>query len=166
MANAITVRLTGTTEVVRAMRKISDTGKLRYGRLLDETALRIQATARSNVRVDTGTLRRSIRIGGVGLTRTVTAGGRDGPYAVFVEFGTRAHFPPLDPLVNWVRRNRVKLGLGGQLDMAKIRSVAFAIARAIGRRGTPPRPFMFPAWEMESPRFRREAEAIARRFGS
>lgn len=50
-------------------------------------------------------------------------------YAVPVEFGTKPHFPPIDPLTYWARR---KLGISG----AEARSVAFRIARKIAQRGT------------------------------
>lgn len=46
-----------------------------------------------------------------------------------VEFGTKPHFPPIDPLAWWAEK---KLGLSG--DAA--RSAAFAIAHSIARRGT------------------------------
>ncbi len=52
-------------------------------------------------------------------------------YAMPVESGSRPHFPPIAPLQLWVRR---KLGIG---DEKEARSVAFLIARAISRRGTP-----------------------------
>ena len=53
-------------------------------------------------------------------------------YALPVELGTRPHFPPLDPLINWVE---AKLGLYG--DDAE--GAARGIQRKIGRFGTPGR---------------------------
>lgn len=52
-------------------------------------------------------------------------------YAMPVESGSRPHFPPVGPLQLWVRR---KLGI---TDEREVRSVAFLVARAISRRGTP-----------------------------
>lgn len=52
------------------------------------------------------------------------------PYALPVELGTKPHYPPLAPLLNWVE---VKLGLQG--DEAE--SAALGIQRKIGRVGTP-----------------------------
>lgn len=51
-------------------------------------------------------------------------------YAVPVELGTRPHFPPIEPLIDWVR---VKLAI---TEEKEARGVAFAIARSIARRGT------------------------------
>lgn len=51
-------------------------------------------------------------------------------YALPVEEGARPHFPPIGPLELWARR---KLGVPD----GEARSVAFRIARAISRRGTP-----------------------------
>ncbi len=50
-------------------------------------------------------------------------------YGEPLEFGTKPHFPPIDPIRHWVER---KLGVSGK----EARSTAFLIARAISRRGT------------------------------
>ena len=51
-------------------------------------------------------------------------------YALPIEMGTKPHFPPLEPLINWVE---AKLGLYG--DEAE--GAARGIQRKIGRFGTP-----------------------------
>ena len=51
-------------------------------------------------------------------------------YAVPVELGTRPHFPPIQPLIDWVR---AKLAVQ---EEATARGIAFAIARKISVRGT------------------------------
>lgn len=50
-------------------------------------------------------------------------------YGVPVELGTKPHFPPIGPLQFWVEK---KLGLSGK----EAKSVAFAIAHTIAKRGT------------------------------
>lgn len=50
-------------------------------------------------------------------------------YGEPVEYGTRPHFPPVEPILHWVER---KLGIEGK----EAKSVAFLIARAISKRGT------------------------------
>lgn len=50
-------------------------------------------------------------------------------YGEPLEYGTRAHFPPLKPILFWVEK---KLGLMGK----EAKSAAFCIARAISKRGT------------------------------
>jgi len=51
-------------------------------------------------------------------------------YAVPVELGTRPHFPPIQPLIDWVV---AKLHIADEKDA---RGVAFAIAHTIAKRGT------------------------------
>jgi hypothetical protein len=51
-------------------------------------------------------------------------------YAMPVEMGTRPHFPPLEPLIDWVE---AKLGLYG----SDAEGAARGIQRKIGRFGTP-----------------------------
>lgn len=65
-------------------------------------------------------------------------------YAVYVEEGTRPHRPGSMPdsrrLLPWVK---LKLRLQGK----EANRAAFAIARAIGKRGTRPQPYMRPTYE-------------------
>ena len=51
-------------------------------------------------------------------------------YGLFVEVGTRPHFPPPGALDGWVRR---RLGISGDRE---VREVAFLIGRKISRQGT------------------------------
>jgi len=50
-------------------------------------------------------------------------------YALPVEFGSRPHFPPIEPLEYWARR---KL----QLSAAEAENVAWRVARKISQKGT------------------------------
>ena len=52
-------------------------------------------------------------------------------YGLFVEVGSRPHFPPPGALDGWVRR---RLGITGDRE---VREVAFLIGRKIARAGTP-----------------------------
>lgn len=56
--------------------------------------------------------------------------GTSAPYAVPVELGTRPHFPPVQPIADWVR---AKLG---EKDPDAARSIAYCIARKIAAHGT------------------------------
>ena len=62
-------------------------------------------------------------------------------YGLFVEVGTRPHFPPPGALEGWVRRR-----LGVTQDR-QAREVAFLIARKIARAGTPGHHFFERALE-------------------
>lgn len=56
-------------------------------------------------------------------------------YGLWIEKGTRPHFPPVEPLEKW---GRIKLGKPG---------IGFLIARKIAKKGTKAQPFMLPALE-------------------
>ncbi len=59
--------------------------------------------------------------------------GPDAPHAPFIEFGTRPHFPPLQPILDWVK---VK-GIASDEDEAL--EIAIRIVKSIGKKGTEPR---------------------------
>lgn len=98
-----------------------------------------------------GTLRASIfseeRIQGDGVLGVVAS---PLAYAEYVELGTRPHFPPLEPLEDWVK---TKFGLAGD----EARGVAFAVALSIAARGT-------PAVRMFTRAFEENSAQIERRF--
>ncbi|MBS7539756.1 HK97 gp10 family phage protein [Ancylobacter lacus] len=79
-----------------------------------------------------GTLRDSIGALPVVVAQPVITGdvGTSLSYAQPVELGSRPHMPPVEPLVDWVRRKLGKRGKEG-------RGIAFAIARKIAKEGTP-----------------------------
>jgi len=51
-------------------------------------------------------------------------------YAIAVELGTKPHFPPIEPLIDWVK---AKLGITSE---KAARGAAFAIAKKISMFGT------------------------------
>lgn len=59
-------------------------------------------------------------------------------YGVFVEYGTRPHFPPVAPLERWAQ---IKLGRSG---------LGYPIARKISRVGTKAQPFFHSAVDSQS----------------
>lgn len=59
--------------------------------------------------------------------------GSTSPYAAYVEYGTRPHFPPLDAIRRWCELKGIPV------------TAAFPIAKKIAERGTPAAPFMRPA---------------------
>ena len=81
--------------------------------------------------VNTGQLRNSVAWRMPTMTgRTIEGGvGTNVAYALPVEFGSRPHWPPLEPIQLWVQR---KL----RVAPARVKSVAFLVARKIARRGT------------------------------
>lgn len=78
-----------------------------------------------------GSIHHTITGGGASLT------GKVGPsvaYAIFVEKGTRAHYPPVGAIKGWAGRHGMN---------------PFALARGIARRGTRAQPFVLPAFERQ-----------------
>jgi hypothetical protein len=103
-----------------------------------ETAEEIAVEARANVThldaFDTGALFESIQVheSPKGMQVVVFS---DAKHAPFIEFGTAPHFPPLAAIRAWCIRKGIPEG------------AAFPIARAISERGTPERPWLYPAYK-------------------
>ncbi len=68
----------------------------------------------------------------------------DDDSALAIEFGSRAHFPPIAGLLDWAA------------SKGKPAAAAYRIQRVIGERGTKPKPFMEPAIE----RTQQRADAV------
>lgn len=91
-------------------------------------SLLVEGTARSLAPKDTGRLGGSITHQISGMTSRI---GPSVAYGLFVEKGRRpGKPPPVAAIAPWARRHGVN---------------PFLVARAIGRRGTKPRPFLVPA---------------------
>jgi len=82
--------------------------------------------------------------------------GAEAPYAIWIEYGTDPHYPPLEPIYDWVWRKRNDLnikynennktiGFDGREYITEILRVAQNIIWKIGRQGTEPKPFLRPA---------------------
>lgn len=88
----------------------------------------------------------------------------DAPHAVYMEEGTRPHFPPIQPLAEWAAR---KFGLETEREA---RSVAFAVATKIAADGIAPRRFFRRAMrritqDVLPGAIRRELRLLERRRG-
>lgn len=109
----------------KAPQKVDD----EISKALHKSALTVQRAAQEDTPVDTGRLRSSIQYRVMGKQARVYVQAK---YGVFVHEGTRPHFPPIKAIEPWAR----KRGLN-----------AFAVARAIARKGTKGHPFMRNAAE-------------------
>ena len=81
------------------------------------------------------------------------------PYWPYVETGTRPHWPPIDPLIRWVRSKKIDVSFlqvrkTTKRKRSKLKaqiSFAYMVQAAIAKRGTKPHPFVEPAlagrWE-------------------
>ncbi len=131
----LTIEITGADKLSRGLSKAAGSVLPSETRAaMERSLLLIEGDARRAVPRDTGRLQNSIthRLAGGGGNLT----GEVGPsvkYGLYVERGRRAgRPPPAAALASWSRRHGV---------------TPFLVARAIGRRGTRPRPFLLPAYE-------------------
>jgi len=113
-----------------------------------EATLIVEGEARRLAPRDTGRLQGSIssRISGGGASIV----GEVGPsvaYGLYVERGTRPHWPPTAALGGWARRHGIS---------------PFAVARGIARKGTRAQPFVQPALEKN----RGRVEAVFMKVGA
>ena len=141
----VTLRLEGADELERALLNSPAVLRTTQQRAMTQSLLLIEADARRTVRQDTRRLMGSIshrqRSSPRGLVGEVGPSAR---YGLYVERGTRPHWPPRAPLEGWARRHG---------------SPVFVVQRAIARKGTRARPFLLPA-------FRKNAQAIVRLFAA
>ena len=91
---------------------------------------KVQGRARYFVPVDTGYLRASIAVAGDIANLSVQVGSRL-KYAAPVEFGSRPHTPPFEPIRRWGELKGVPAG---------------AIWQKIRTQGTDPHPYLWPAF--------------------
>lgn len=83
--------------------------------------------------VDTGELQRSVKSTATPDGALVTV---DAPHAPYMEFGTRPHYPPVEPIAEWAYRK----GLADSEEEAM--DIARAICATIARWGIYPRHYM------------------------
>lgn len=120
---------------------------------------KIVASAQSNLKkkklvgkISTGSVKRSNSIASGALINSgsvkemadlVIQAGFPMKYAYYVEFGRRAGgYPPFREIYEWVRKKHLPYW-----DDKEARSLAFAIRKTIGDKGTKPAPFLRPAFE-------------------
>jgi len=108
---------------------------------LDSTAVVLRVYVKDNIRrmhiLDTERLLDSVTTVKDGrYSRRVVV---DVPYAAYVEYGTRPHWPPVEPIRAWVSRHKSSFGIRDEKDLDR---VTYLIRRKIGKLGTRARPFM------------------------
>ena len=129
------VEIKGIDNLLKGLEGLARAPERVHGALM-KTGMVVQANARANLDLkgttNTGRLSQSIEVEDRPFEKTVIVG-TNVHYAPYVEFGTRPHMPPVEPLVEWAHL---------KLHDDK---VGYAIAKAIAKRGTKPKPFMRPA---------------------
>jgi hypothetical protein len=185
MKYPVKAELVGADELKREFGALEFRARAVARDVINASSLRIMNRAKQLCVVDQGRLRASIAHSTYndGLTAEVST---NVGYAAFIEFGTgprgrQGHLfggplppgymhggpgkpVPLDIILQWMRRHGIRprgASRSGKGYAAAERGLAFVIARAINRRGQAARPFMFPAYFEEVPKF----EAEMKRFG-
>ena len=156
----------GLEDVLRAFDKADRDVKAAAMKGLKEGAAEIVADAKMNLRnngsVVTGLLRASGKVQKVDEW-TLDAGffdtlNRQTGYAMFVEYGRRAgKMPPPDELGQWAYK---KFHLK---DRKLARSMGWALAKIIAKKGTKPHPFFKPAVEKNKRKIIRVLESAINR---
>lgn len=148
----ITVDVMGEKEIARALRKMSAEKTRQVKGEVYASGIDVQREAKERLRDqgswDVGNLANSIMVDRVegGMVAEIWP---EAPYGVYVEHGTRPHFPPLDALEDWAKRHGFKS--------------AWPICKAIAKRGLKARPFLIPAWLAVKDKFwKRIKEILAR----
>lgn len=106
---------------------------------LNKSSMTIKTNAKAKAPVAFGKLKRGISHTVEGLSGIVWSKEK---YGLFVELGTRPHFPPVEALKPWAR-----LKLGNE-------NLAWAVAKKIAKRGTKAKPFFQPAVNESLPTIR------------
>jgi hypothetical protein len=128
------VDLQSAAQVVDAFERAPEIATEELTRAAWEASLLIQREAQENTPIGVGSgggLRGSIsaRTPRAAPDGVIGVVGSPLNYAAPVEFGTRPHMPPVQPLAEWAQ---AKLGLSPE----EARGAGFAIARKIARKGT------------------------------
>lgn len=133
----------------------------------------MEAQAKENVTANDSVASGQLRAGITGKVRvhlyellgevgTVAKGANDN-YAPAVEYGTRPHWAPIEPLVEWVKLKGFAKNEGSR------RRIARAVQIKIARKGTAAHPFMEPAFDTKKHAIirllERAIDKIAANFG-
>lgn len=152
----IKVEVEGGKELARKFAEISQKATNVVEKALVKGGLMVERDAKRLCPADTGRLRASIshRLTGAGTKNPVVEVGTNVEYAPYVEFGTRPHYPPPGALRRWAQLHGMKPG------------AEFAIARKIAAKGTPAKPFLFPAFNANKDKVKQMVvEAIRKELG-
>lgn len=155
---AVEIDLGGFERLAALWRAAPRIAREEVGRAMAQADLLLEREVKDAMPAASGTLRASV-FGREEVSDTGAIGVVGSPlaYALPVELGTKPHFPPIEPLVDWVQ---TRLGVHGR----EARSVAFLVARKIARKGTDAAHAFQGAFEREETAVRRIFEAALGRI--
>ena len=130
------VELTGGKEISDLLKRAPKEKEAEIRAEVGRTALDIRTSAMGYVRSkgihDTGFLGNDSILAEFSSTTIEAEVGSTAKYAPYVEFGTRPHWPPPEPLEAWARKRGIEV---------------FLVQKAIAEHGMPARSFLIPAWD-------------------
>lgn len=127
------VTIKGLEEAVKTFQNADKIIQQEFKTAMSKSTIKVASAAKKGAPVGvSGELRASItsKVTPIGARDVEGRVGSPLPYAVYVEMGTRPHYPPLEPLVLWVQRK-----LSPSNDWQAV-MIARAIQLKIGRVGT------------------------------
>jgi HK97 gp10 family phage protein len=174
---AITIDIANIGNVNKRFEKLNQDIKTNIKNEVNASALKIQSDAKKLAPVNLGTLRNTIYLAEESKSNNqyVFGVGASASYAAYVEFGTGGKVSIPNGYQDYATQFKGKSG-GKFKDMVlaltewvlkkgiasgkQSRSVAYAIALSILRKGIRPQPFLIPAFEAEKPKLIQRIEKI------
>jgi HK97 gp10 family phage protein len=174
--DSVTFNITGIDKLIEKFHKLDAKIKSDLKDEVNASALKIQSNAKKLAPVNLGSLRNSIYLKETSDNKKfVYTVGTNVKYAPYIEFGTggKVTIPPgysdfasqfknkeggkfkemVLALTEWVLKKGIASG-------KQSRSVAYAIAISILRKGIRPQPFLIPAYEAEKPKLKNKIKEI------
>jgi hypothetical protein len=149
-----TVEIKGLEEAVKAFSNSDHIFQQELTKAMDQSVKSVLGSAKKAAPVGvSGEMRASLEteVKPIGSYDVEGAVGSPLPYAIYVEMGTKPHYPPIEPLLLWVKRKKLggtysikthrRMG-GKKLQMDEDMPIARAIQRKIGKFGTKPTKFL------------------------
>jgi HK97 gp10 family phage protein len=168
----MSIKVQGINDAIKALKKyeaevVRDTAKE-----MNKAMLMTQTEAKLNAPVNFGRLRSSIVTTKAKPTDLVASTVVNVNYAPYVEFGTKSKVKVPQGLERYALDFQGKGGSFDSLlnsieDWVKKKGIpseaAYPIALNIAREGVSARPFLFPAWEKERPKFEQALKELLQR---
>lgn len=144
---SFSIQINGLQELKKTFSKSDSIANKELQSAMDESTMYVKGEIRNKI-IDVGANNTGNLVKNVFVYESKPSRGRIGvgeKYGLYVEKGTKAHFPPVAPLERWAQTKLGKSGIG------------FLIARKIAREGTKAKPFVEPTFQKSKP-------VIAKRF--
>ena len=133
------IKFKGFDDVIKALDKLEQEVLLELTRNMQKACMLVETDAKHNITAN-GTTNLGQLVNSIWWEVAMLSNGIIGgwvlvgaKYGGYIEFGTKPHMPPVEPLKQWAKRKLHDEGLG------------YAVALKIKREGTKPKPYLYPA---------------------